>query len=82
MRNMPEAHRQALIVALGEDCLRPFGLDEAKEVISEFSFVCCCREPGGREFGGDKGTLRHEMPPETPRASLRWLGRCLDSDPE
>jgi hypothetical protein len=42
MRNMPEAHRQAVIEVLGEKHLRALGLDEAKEVISEFSFVGRC----------------------------------------
>jgi hypothetical protein len=39
VRNIPEAHRQAVIEVLGEMRLRPFGLDEAQKVISEFSFV-------------------------------------------
>jgi hypothetical protein len=42
VRNMPEAHRQAVIKVLGEMRLRPFGLDEVQKVISEFSFVGRC----------------------------------------
>jgi len=43
MRNVPEAHRQTLIEIFGEECLRPFGLDEAQEVIAKLGFVCRCR---------------------------------------
>jgi hypothetical protein len=69
---MPEAHRQAMIEVLGEKRLRPFGLDEAKEVISELSFVGRCRELGRRELVWEEWPLRHEMPPNTPMASNSW----------
>src|ERR1039458_4605181 len=68
---MPEAHRQAVIEVLGEECLRPFGLDEVQEMIAELGFVCRGRELGRRKFGGKKRSLRHKMPPKTPRASSR-----------
>jgi hypothetical protein len=69
---MPEAHRQAVIEVLPEERLRPLGLDEAQEMVSELSFVSRCRELGRPKFGGEKGTLRHEMPPKTPMASNSW----------
>jgi predicted methyltransferase MtxX (methanogen marker protein 4) len=46
MRNMPKAHRQTVIEIFGEERLRPLGIDEAKEVISEFRFVGRCRKLG------------------------------------
>jgi hypothetical protein len=69
---MSEAHRQAVIEVLGEECLRPFGLDESQEVISEFSFVERGRELGWGEFVWEEWPLRHEMPPNTRLASISW----------
>jgi hypothetical protein len=50
-------------------------------VIAELSFVSRCRELGRRELVWEEWPFRHEMPPKTPRASLRWPRRCLDCLP-
>jgi hypothetical protein len=53
-----------VIEVFGEDCLRPLGLDEAKDEISEFSFLDRGRELGRSEFVWEKWSLGHNSSPK------------------